>query len=175
MNELVRRAQTGGNRERELLKAEMMPQVRSMLKYYRQFVRPDEVDDIRQEAWQSVFERLPKVDTTVGNSVAHLVKYARFGIQNYFMYRKYREHDELPSGCFGGSSSFSNQVLLSVSMEQLMEKMTPMQKEVCEGLLDDRTLVEIGEGLGCQHSNISYHRKQIQKTVSRKLFGGKYA
>lgn len=188
MNELVRKAQTGGASDREALVAELTKPVKQLARYYSRAMGGSvEPEDFETEGWLYVLKQLPQVDTTKGNSLAHLYRHARYGMLDHLKacHKRHRREpftDDLPKSAFRDSGEvfksrerdFSSSVEWKVAAHNCVSEYGPKWGIMLEMLLAGLDGEEIGEMLGCTRANVSWYRKCLQRQIGTKLFGGRY-
>ena len=171
MNELVKAAQTGGEKQRQALADALKKDVKRIANWYARYSDYSTVAELESAAWYGVFARIPKVNTDCGSSIAHLIKYARWGVLDY-LNKGYKPTEMLIDRDYGVyPPNEIKYATLRLSVESMAEKkkLSKMQRRIIELAMQGLDGEEIGEIVGRTRSAISYQRTEIRNKIGKEL------
>ena len=174
---IVSAAQSGSKRGMQSLIDALQPEVKRIATWYAQFTAYDDAGDYMSEAWLAIFERLPKVDVTCGNAIAHLVVYGRYAIQsatkrhgNHKKREPFAEDLKVRSYASHGDAvpaMLAREAVRRVAAEKLNEKQRSIVKHKMDGLNGEA----LEQATGLSKALISYHMKTIRRVYQEELGG----
>ena len=113
-----------------------------------------------------MLEMLPRLDTQIGSPDQHLLKRARWRIQDSIRSQRRRQHlplDEMDDSALLYRDSHSGLDLIS----ELTSVLTPIQRRILRALIEGYTWREAGALLGCTSANVAYHVRKIKEAYLR--------
>ncbi len=151
--------------EQDALVDNIKIRIEKMAAYFGRQAGLDE-DDLRQEAWIAVLEMLPRLDTRIGSPDQHLLKRARWRIQDSIRSQRRRQHvalDDMDDSTLLYRDSHTGLDLMS----ELNNVLTPIQRRILRALIEGYTWREAGALMGCTSANVAYHVRKIREAYLR--------
>ncbi len=152
-------------REQDALVDNIKIRIEKMAAFFGRQAGLDE-DDLRQEAWIAVLEMLPRLDMGIGSPDQHLLKRARWRIQDNIRSQRRRQHvhlEEMDDASLFYRDSHHDLDIVS----ELASLLTPIQKRILKALIEGYTWREAGSLLGCTSANVAYHVRKIREAYLR--------